>query len=71
MRCSVSSGVFAPPLGGAVQQADYRHQYMVSSDGQQFLVAVAMDGSTLPISLILNWKSRPQHSRQPTREAQP
>ena len=26
----------APPLGGAVQQADFRHQYMVSADGQRF-----------------------------------
>jgi len=32
---------------------------MVSSDGQQFLIAIAMDGSTLPISLILHCKGRP------------
>jgi eukaryotic-like serine/threonine-protein kinase len=48
--------LFTPPLGGAVRQADFRHQYMVSPDGQQFLVAVAMDGPTSPISLIVNWK---------------
>lgn len=51
--------LFAPPLGGALQQADYRHKYMVSSDGQQFLVLTETDESTSPISLILNWKGRP------------
>jgi hypothetical protein len=51
--------LFAPPLGSAVQQADYRHQYMVSSDGQQFLVATVTEGANLPITVILNWKPRP------------
>jgi serine/threonine protein kinase len=48
--------LFAPPLGGAVQQADFRHQYMVSSDGQRFLVATAMEGVDSPITIIVNWK---------------
>jgi Tol biopolymer transport system component len=48
--------LFAPPLGGAVQQADFRHQYMVSSDGQRFLVATAMEGVDSPITIIMNWK---------------
>lgn len=51
--------LFAPRLGGAVQQADYRHQYMVSSDGQRFLVATVTEGATSPITVILNWKPRP------------
>jgi serine/threonine protein kinase len=48
--------LFAPPLGGAVQQADFRHQYMVSSDGQRFLVATATEGVNSPITIIVNWK---------------
>jgi Tol biopolymer transport system component len=48
--------LFAPPLGGAVQRADFRHQYMVSSDGQRFLVATATEGVNSPITIILNWK---------------
>jgi dipeptidyl aminopeptidase/acylaminoacyl peptidase len=51
--------LFTPPIGGAVQQADYRHQYMASTDGQQFLLAAATDESTSPITVILNWKGRP------------
>jgi Tol biopolymer transport system component len=50
--------LFAPPLGGAVQQADFRHQYVVSADGQRFLVATVTPGPTSPIPVILNWKPR-------------
>ena len=50
--------LFAPRLGGAVQQADYRHQYMVSSDGQRFLVATVTEQANSPITVILNWKPR-------------
>jgi eukaryotic-like serine/threonine-protein kinase len=48
--------LFAPPLGGAVQQGDARHQYMVSSDGQRFLMATVMEEANAPITIILNWK---------------
>jgi Tol biopolymer transport system component len=48
--------LFSPPLGGAIQQADFRHQYMVSSDGQRFLVATVGDATIAPITVILNWK---------------
>jgi serine/threonine protein kinase len=48
--------LFAPPLGGAVQQADFRHQYVVSSNGQRFLVATVTEGMNSPITVILNWK---------------
>ncbi len=51
--------LFAPPLGGAVQQGDFRHQYMVSPDSQQFLVATVEDGGRSPITLIANWKPKP------------
>jgi hypothetical protein len=51
--------LFAPRLGGAVQQADYRHQYMVSSDGDRFLVATVTEQANSPITVILNWKPQP------------
>ena len=51
--------LFAPPLGGAVHQGDFRHQYMVSHDSQQFLVATVEDGRLSPITLIVNRKPKP------------
>jgi dipeptidyl aminopeptidase/acylaminoacyl peptidase len=53
--------LFVPPLGGAVQQGDARHQYMVASDGQRFLVATVTEEANSPITVILNWKPRPNH----------
>jgi Tol biopolymer transport system component len=51
--------LFAPPLGGAIQQADFRHQYMVSPDGQRFLVATVGEPANSPISVIVNWNPKP------------
>ena len=51
--------LFAPPLGGMVQQGDFRHQYMVSADGQRFLVATLTERENPPITVILNWKPQP------------
>ena len=43
------------PLPGLNKQ-----QYAVSSDGQRFLVNLAVDeGVASPITLIMNWKPRP------------
>jgi Tol biopolymer transport system component len=48
--------LFTPPLGGGVQEGDYRHQYAVTSDGQRFLVAATMAPNvTSPIGVIQNW----------------
>jgi hypothetical protein len=55
--------LFAPPLGGAIQQADFRHQYMVSRDGQRFLIVTAGEGAIAPITIILNWKPTPLSTR--------
>jgi serine/threonine protein kinase len=51
--------LFAAPLGGAVHQADFRPQYVVSADGQRFLFAALRSGPDVPASLILNWTPRP------------
>jgi eukaryotic-like serine/threonine-protein kinase len=58
----VGAGVplFAPPLGNAVEQGDRRHHYMLSADSQRILVATEPDEGNEPITLILNWKPRPQ-----------
>ena len=50
--------LFVPLLGGAVQKGDYRHQYMVSADRSQFLVATIKEEANSPIMVILNWKPR-------------
>jgi Tol biopolymer transport system component len=58
---SVEPGVpiplFAPRVGGAVQ-ALARQQYMVSDDGQRFLMNTIADEATRPITVILNWNPR-------------
>jgi hypothetical protein len=55
--------LFTPELGGAVQRADYRHQYVVSADGQRFLIVTVTERATLPVTWIVNWKAQP--TRQP------
>ena len=46
--------------GGAVTQRSDRQQYMVSPDGQRFLIATVLEeAATSPITVILNWKPKP------------
>ena len=49
--------LFPLPIGGAVQQRNDRHTYMVSIDSRPFLVATAMEDPSAPITVILNWKA--------------
>jgi eukaryotic-like serine/threonine-protein kinase len=54
------SPLFATHVGGAVSGLD-RQQYVVSPDGQRFLMSVVPeDPNPPPIVVILNWKPRPQ-----------
>jgi len=46
--------LFTTHIGGAVQGAD-RQQYMVSSDGQRFLMNAIVEEPTTPIIVVLNW----------------
>jgi Tol biopolymer transport system component len=49
--------LFATPMSGA---PDERQQYVVSSDGQRFLMKTVTEAAgTSPITVILNWKPRP------------
>ena len=51
--------LFATRVGGAVQ-TPWKQQYMVSADGQRFLMnTVTEEASTSPITLILNSKPKP------------
>jgi Tol biopolymer transport system component len=51
--------LFATSVGGAVQGRD-RQQYVVSADGQRFLMSILPeDQSPSPITVVLNWKPNP------------
>jgi len=49
--------LFATHVGGALQ-ATIRQQYMVSPDGQRFLMNNVQE-TTLPITVIVNWTPKP------------
>jgi Tol biopolymer transport system component len=46
------------PLGGGLQAATTKQQYVVSSDGQRFLIRSApqQESGSVPITVLLNWK---------------
>jgi serine/threonine protein kinase len=50
--------LFATNVGGAVQGIE-RQQYMVSADGQRFLMNTVIEAATAPITVLLNWKAEP------------
>jgi hypothetical protein len=51
--------LFTTHIGGALQ-AFNRQQYVVSGDGQRFLMSTFKEEvSASPISVILNWRPKP------------
>jgi Tol biopolymer transport system component len=50
--------LFATHVGGA-RQGIGRQQYMVSRDGQKFLMNTVTEDTPSPITVILNWKPNP------------
>jgi hypothetical protein len=51
--------LFATHVGGAVQTLGRNH-YLVSPDGQRFLVnSITEETSSTPITLVLNWTPKP------------
>jgi eukaryotic-like serine/threonine-protein kinase len=48
--------LFTTQIGGAVQGPN-RQQYMVSSDGQRFLMNTVVEEATSPIVVLLNWRA--------------
>jgi eukaryotic-like serine/threonine-protein kinase len=52
--------LFSVRIAGGALPGGSRQQYAVSSDGQRFLVNLAVDeGATSPITIIYNWKPKP------------
>ena len=52
--------LFATRIPGGALQPALRQQYIVSPDGQRFLInSLTEDATSSPITLILNWKPRP------------
>jgi len=50
--------LFVTRVGGAVQVA-HRPQYVVSRDGQRFLMNTLVEEPGAPITLLVNWKGEP------------
>jgi hypothetical protein len=58
VEAGVPRALFATTIGSTVVLA-YRQQYLVSADGQSFVLNSAVtEGSASPITVILNWKPR-------------
>jgi Tol biopolymer transport system component len=58
IEARTSVPLFATNIGGAAQGVN-RQQYIVSPDGQRFLMNTFIEGPTPPATLLLNWKPRP------------
>ncbi|MGB7218528.1 MAG: hypothetical protein WBD07_06935 [Vicinamibacterales bacterium] len=50
--------LFATRIGGALSPQGWP-AYVVSSDGQRFLMATFKEEPTLPITVVLNWQAAP------------
>jgi eukaryotic-like serine/threonine-protein kinase len=50
-----ATGLFMTRVGGALQ-SNFPQQYMVSADGQRFLMNVIPDEVPTPLTVLLNWK---------------
>ena len=52
--------LFTTRVGRALQQTDVNPRYVVTPDGQRFLMNTDVeDANTSPITVILNWKAKP------------
>lgn len=56
-----SAPLFAANVGAPVPpQAGYNQSYMISPDGQRFLMnIVTEEASASPITVVLNWRPKP------------
>ena len=52
------ASLFATRIPGGPLQAGFKQQYVVSPDGQRFLINSLMAATASPITLVLNWKPR-------------
>jgi hypothetical protein len=56
MEADAPVPLFVTHIGGAVSSFVTRQNYMVSPDGQRFLMNTITEEAASPITLILNWK---------------
>ena len=47
--------LFTTRIGGAVQ-SNLRQQYLVSPDGQRFLMNNVVEEAATPLTIVLNWR---------------
>ena len=60
LEIGTPAALFPVRIAGGPVPVVNNQQYAVSSDGQRFLVNLAVDeGAASPITLILNWKPKP------------
>jgi len=60
LETDTPTALFPVRIAGGPVSAFNKQQYAVSSDGQRFLVNLAVDkGAASPITVILNWKPEP------------
>lgn len=60
LEIGTAAVLFPVRIAGGPQLSPYKQQYAVSSDGQRFLVNLAVDeGAASPITVIYNWKPHP------------
>jgi hypothetical protein len=60
LETGTPAALFPVRIAGGPLPGVNKHQYSVSSDGQRFLVNLAVDeGAVSPITLIYNWKPKP------------
>jgi serine/threonine protein kinase len=60
LESGTPAALFPVRIAGGPISAFNKQQYAVSSDGQRFLVNLAVDnGAASPITLIYNWKGKP------------
>ena len=60
LEAGTPAALFPVSIAGGPASGFNKQQYAVSSDGQRFLVNLAIDeGMASPITLILNWKPKP------------
>jgi len=58
LDADVAVPLFGTQIGGALQLQS-RQQYVVARDGQQFLMNTIVEETSIPITVIVNWKAKP------------
>jgi hypothetical protein len=57
-EAGIPTPLFVTRVGGAIQSGNFQ-QYVVSADGQRFLMSTITETHTPAITVVLNWRPRP------------